>query len=153
MFASIELLNLRHSKNLPLPSRSPFLEQLTNQIWRCKRPKVKSLRLLCSTSFKIICGPIVNDEVAFLLGCRTGTKSLDTNGSRVSRAEKPSLPSRWCFWRACAGAFCRCISTQPKGRRVLAIDPSTRGFGFAVLEGLEKLVDLGMTRMIKTDDR
>ena len=36
---------------------------------------------------------------------------------------------------------------------MLAIDPSTRGFGFAVLEGLEKLVDLGMTRMIKTDDR
>jgi hypothetical protein len=62
MFASIELLNLRHSKNLPLPARSPFLEQLTNQIiWRCKRPKVKSLRLLCPTSFKIICEPIANE--------------------------------------------------------------------------------------------
>ena len=27
--------------------------------------------------------------------------------------------------------------------RILAIDPSTRGFGFAVLEGLDRLVDWG----------
>ena len=160
MFASIELLNLRHSKNSPLPARSPFLEQLTNQIiWRCKRPKVKSLRLLCPISFKIIYGPIANEVDShkmrwrFFWAARREQKSLDTNRSRVSRAWKPSLHTRWCFWRACAGAFSRCISTQPKGTRVLAIDPSTRGFGFAVLEGLEKLVDWGVTRMIKTDDR
>jgi Holliday junction resolvasome RuvABC endonuclease subunit len=31
-----------------------------------------------------------------------------------------------------------------KDIRVLAVDPSTRGFGFAVLEGAERLIDWGM---------
>src|SRR5438552_487623 len=31
-----------------------------------------------------------------------------------------------------------------KDMRVLAIDPSTRGFGFAILEGAEKLIDWGV---------
>src|SRR6266481_9429759 len=31
-----------------------------------------------------------------------------------------------------------------KDIRVLAIDPSTRGFGFAVLEGPERLIDWGV---------
>ena len=31
-----------------------------------------------------------------------------------------------------------------KDTRVLAIDPSTRGFGFTVLEGPERLVDWGV---------
>lgn len=101
MFASIELLNLRHSKNSPLPARSPFLEQLTNQIiWRCKRPKVKSLRLLCPISFKIIYGPIANEVDShkmrwrFFWAARREQKSLDTNRSRVSRAWKRSLHTR-----------------------------------------------------------
>src|SRR5213594_2075653 len=37
-----------------------------------------------------------------------------------------------------------------KETRVLAIDPSTRGFGFAVLEGPERLVDWGV-KETKTD--
>ena len=36
---------------------------------------------------------------------------------------------------------------QPKHLRVLAIAPSTRGFGFAVLEGEETLVDWGATEI------
>lgn len=39
---------------------------------------------------------------------------------------------------------------QTKVVRVLAIDPSTRGFGFAVLEGPNRLVDWG-TRSARTD--
>src|SRR5262249_32692692 len=31
-----------------------------------------------------------------------------------------------------------------KNKRVLAIDPSTRGFGFAVLEGPNRLIDWGV---------
>jgi hypothetical protein len=31
-----------------------------------------------------------------------------------------------------------------KDKRVLAIDPSTRGFGFAVLEGPNRLIDWGV---------
>jgi len=31
-----------------------------------------------------------------------------------------------------------------KDIRVLAIDPSTRGFGFAVLEGPDRLIDWGV---------
>ena len=34
--------------------------------------------------------------------------------------------------------------THPKQHRILAIAPSTRGFGFAVLEGKETLVDWGV---------
>src|SRR5437773_8565947 len=37
-----------------------------------------------------------------------------------------------------------------KDIRVLAIDPSTRGFGFAVLEGPDRLVDWGV-KETKTD--
>jgi Holliday junction resolvasome RuvABC endonuclease subunit len=36
---------------------------------------------------------------------------------------------------------------QPKHFRVLAIAPSTRGFGFAVLEGAETLADWGATEV------
>src|SRR5215472_16589974 len=36
--------------------------------------------------------------------------------------------------------------------RVLAIDPSTRGFGFAVLEGPERLIDWGV-KETKTDKK
>jgi len=39
---------------------------------------------------------------------------------------------------------------SPKFFRILAIAPSTRGFGFAVLEGQEKLVDWGV-KSIKKD--
>jgi Holliday junction resolvasome RuvABC endonuclease subunit len=39
-----------------------------------------------------------------------------------------------------------------KDTRVLAIDPSTRGFGFGVLEGPERLVDWGV-RETKTDKK
>jgi Holliday junction resolvasome RuvABC endonuclease subunit len=39
-----------------------------------------------------------------------------------------------------------------KDIRVLAIDPSTRGFGFAVFEGPERLVDWGV-RETKTDKK
>src|SRR5262245_43589130 len=39
-----------------------------------------------------------------------------------------------------------------KGIRVLAVDPSTRGFGFAVLEGPERLIDWGV-KETKTDKR
>lgn len=36
--------------------------------------------------------------------------------------------------------------------RTLAIDPTTSGFGFAVLEGSERLVDWGLARLEKPDD-
>ena len=36
--------------------------------------------------------------------------------------------------------------------RVLAIDPSTRGFGFAILEGQNRLIDWGVTET-KTDKK
>lgn len=36
---------------------------------------------------------------------------------------------------------------QPKHPRVLSVAPSTRGFGFAVLEGAETLVDWGATEV------
>ncbi len=36
--------------------------------------------------------------------------------------------------------------------RTLAIDPTTSGFGFAVLEGSERLVDWGLGRLEKPDD-
>jgi Holliday junction resolvasome RuvABC endonuclease subunit len=39
---------------------------------------------------------------------------------------------------------------QPKHLRILAIAPSTRGFGFAVLEGQETLVDWGV-KSVKAD--
>src|SRR5215813_4871248 len=39
-----------------------------------------------------------------------------------------------------------------KDKRVLAIDPSTRGFGFAVLEGPNRLIDWGV-KDTKTDKR
>ena len=39
-----------------------------------------------------------------------------------------------------------------KDRRVLAIDPSTRGFGLAVLEGPERLIDWGV-KETKTDKK
>jgi Holliday junction resolvasome RuvABC endonuclease subunit len=39
---------------------------------------------------------------------------------------------------------------QPKHSRILAIAPSTRGFGFAVLEGRETLVDWGV-KTVKGD--
>jgi Holliday junction resolvasome RuvABC endonuclease subunit len=35
-------------------------------------------------------------------------------------------------------------STSSKEKRVLAIDPTTKGFGFAVMEGPEKLIDWGV---------
>ena len=35
---------------------------------------------------------------------------------------------------------------QPKHFRILAIAPSTRGFGFAVLEGQDTLVDWGVVK-------
>ena len=38
-------------------------------------------------------------------------------------------------------------------RRALAIDPCTKGFGFAVLEGPEQLVDFGLKVMKKGKDR
>jgi Holliday junction resolvasome RuvABC endonuclease subunit len=38
----------------------------------------------------------------------------------------------------------------PKHPRILAIAPSTRGFGFAVLEGLDTLVDWGV-KSVKSD--
>lgn len=34
--------------------------------------------------------------------------------------------------------------SRQKNTRVLAIDPSTRGFGYAVLEGTERLIDWGV---------
>src|SRR5262250_3308597 len=37
-------------------------------------------------------------------------------------------------------------------KRVLAIDPSTRGFGFAVLEGPNRLIDWGV-KETKTDKK
>src|SRR5262245_39769622 len=37
-------------------------------------------------------------------------------------------------------------------KRVLAIDPSTRGFGFAILEGPERLIDWGV-KETKTDKK
>jgi Holliday junction resolvasome RuvABC endonuclease subunit len=40
--------------------------------------------------------------------------------------------------------------TQPKHPRILAIGPSTRGFGFAVLEGQKTLVDWG-AKSVKGD--
>src|ERR1039458_4290126 len=40
---------------------------------------------------------------------------------------------------------------QPKHFRILAIAPSTRGFGFAVLEGQETLVDWGVNTVKKGD--
>jgi Holliday junction resolvasome RuvABC endonuclease subunit len=39
------------------------------------------------------------------------------------------------------------IPTQPTQLRLLSISPSTRGFGFAVLEGDERLVDWGVRRV------
>src|SRR5437867_10684664 len=36
------------------------------------------------------------------------------------------------------------IRAYTKDIRVLAIDPSTRGFGFAILEGPERLIDWGV---------
>ena len=39
-----------------------------------------------------------------------------------------------------------------KDIRVLAIDPSTRGFGFAVLEGPNRLIDWGV-KETKTDKK
>jgi RNase H-fold protein (predicted Holliday junction resolvase) len=36
------------------------------------------------------------------------------------------------------------MSAYTKDIRVLAIDPSTRGFGFAVLEGPNRLIDWGV---------
>src|SRR6202035_184767 len=39
-----------------------------------------------------------------------------------------------------------------KDMRVLAIDPSTRGFGFAILEGPERLIDWGV-KETKTDKK
>lgn len=41
---------------------------------------------------------------------------------------------------------------RPKEHRALAIDPSTRGFGFAVLEGQDRLVDWG-TRSARSGER
>jgi Holliday junction resolvasome RuvABC endonuclease subunit len=40
-----------------------------------------------------------------------------------------------------------------KDIRVLAIDPSTRGFGFAILEGPEKLIDWGVKETKKNKNR
>lgn len=37
--------------------------------------------------------------------------------------------------------------------RVLAIDPSTKGFGFAVLEGSERLLDWGLARVWAQSDK
>src|SRR5262249_55925015 len=37
-------------------------------------------------------------------------------------------------------------------KRVLAVDPSTRGFGFAVLEGHDRLIDWGV-KETKTDKK
>ncbi len=34
--------------------------------------------------------------------------------------------------------------SSTKVKRVLAIDPTTKGFGFAVMEGPEKLIDWGV---------
>src|SRR5215470_1493463 len=39
-----------------------------------------------------------------------------------------------------------------KAKRVLAIDPSTRGFGFAILEGPNRLIDWGV-KETKTDKK
>src|SRR6266498_2773967 len=39
--------------------------------------------------------------------------------------------------------------SQSKLRRLLAISPSTRGFGFAVLENQERLVDWGVKSIAK----
>src|SRR6185295_18440006 len=36
--------------------------------------------------------------------------------------------------------------------RTLAIDPTTSGFGFVLLEGSERLVDWGLGRLAKPDD-
>jgi Holliday junction resolvasome RuvABC endonuclease subunit len=36
---------------------------------------------------------------------------------------------------------------HPKEKRILAIDPISRGFGFAILEGSEKLIDWGMKQV------
>jgi Holliday junction resolvasome RuvABC endonuclease subunit len=42
------------------------------------------------------------------------------------------------------------ISASAKDTRVLSVDPSTRGFGFAILEGPNHLIDWGV-RETKTD--
>lgn len=39
------------------------------------------------------------------------------------------------------------MSRRTTTKRVLAIDPTNRGFGFAVLEGLEELIDWGIVSM------
>ena len=38
-------------------------------------------------------------------------------------------------------------------RRVVAIDPTSRGFGYAVLEGSARLVDWGVTEGLRADNR
>lgn len=38
-------------------------------------------------------------------------------------------------------------------RRVLAVDPTSRGFGYAVLEGPARLVDWGVTEGLQADNR
>lgn len=42
------------------------------------------------------------------------------------------------------------MNANPSGIRVLAIDPTTRGFGFVVVEGADRLVDWGL-RDIRED--
>jgi Holliday junction resolvasome RuvABC endonuclease subunit len=38
-------------------------------------------------------------------------------------------------------------TNHPTSTRVLAIDPTTKGFGFAILEGTERLVDWGVAQV------
>lgn len=45
------------------------------------------------------------------------------------------------------------MNAQVRGSRVLAIDPTSRGFGYAVLEGPERLVDWGVTEGMRADNR
>lgn len=45
------------------------------------------------------------------------------------------------------------IVRSPKLLRVLAIDPSPRGFGFAVLEGPARLIDWGVAELYSKDDK
>ena len=44
-------------------------------------------------------------------------------------------------------------STFTKEKRVLAIDPTTKGFGFAVMEGPERLIDWGVKGVKRSEKK